>query len=123
MAVFFGLFPGVGAVYNRQHLKAIVHFLGVVGLAQCAAVADLAVFGFGAAAFYIYTLIDAFRTARDIRAGLDPREDELVGMVEGAAMRVLSMVNLSLDLYRMEEGTYRLRAQAVPLICREWRLL
>ena len=46
---------------------------------------------------------------------LDAREDELVGMVERAALRVLSMVNLSLDLYRMEEGTYRLRAQAVDI--------
>lgn len=49
------------------------------------------------------------------RRPLDPREDELVGVVERAAMRVLSMVNLSLDLYRMEEGSYRLRAQAVDL--------
>lgn len=46
---------------------------------------------------------------------LDAREAELVGMVERASLRVLSMVNLSLDLYRMEEGTYRLRTQAVDL--------
>lgn len=46
---------------------------------------------------------------------LDARESELLGMVEGAALRVLSMLNLSLDLYRMEEGRYRLRAQAVDL--------
>ncbi|HET8746564.1 MAG TPA: response regulator, partial [Ramlibacter sp.] len=45
----------------------------------------------------------------------DPVEDELLGTVERAALRVLSMVNLSLDLYRMEAGTYRLRAQAVDL--------
>lgn len=49
------------------------------------------------------------------RRQLDEREDELVGMVERAALRVLSMVNLSLDLYRMEEGSYRLRAGAVDL--------
>jgi CheY-like chemotaxis protein len=49
------------------------------------------------------------------RRKLDSREAELVGMVERAARRVLSMVNLSLDLYRMEEGTYRLRPQAVDL--------
>lgn len=49
------------------------------------------------------------------RRRLDPREDELVGMVERAALRVLSMVNQSLDLYRMEEGTYRLRPEAVDL--------
>lgn len=46
---------------------------------------------------------------------LAPREEELLGMVEHAALRVLSMVNLSLDLYRMEAGTYRLRPQAVDL--------
>jgi signal transduction histidine kinase/CheY-like chemotaxis protein len=45
----------------------------------------------------------------------DAVEDELLGTIERAARRVLSMVNLSLDLYRMEAGTYRLRAQAVDL--------
>lgn len=54
------------------------------------------------------------RLLRESRA-LDGRELELLGMVERAALRVLSMVNLSLDLFRMEEGSYRLRAQAVDL--------
>jgi signal transduction histidine kinase/CheY-like chemotaxis protein len=45
----------------------------------------------------------------------DAVETELLGTVERAALRVLSMVNLSLDLYRMEAGSYRLRAQAVDL--------
>jgi signal transduction histidine kinase/ActR/RegA family two-component response regulator len=45
----------------------------------------------------------------------DEVEAELLGTVERAALRVLSMVNLSLDLYRMEAGTYRLRVQAVDL--------
>jgi signal transduction histidine kinase/ActR/RegA family two-component response regulator len=49
------------------------------------------------------------------RGALSPQDDELLGTVERAALRVLSMVNLSLDLFRMEEGTYRLRAQAVDL--------
>ncbi|MCC2632324.1 MAG: hybrid sensor histidine kinase/response regulator [Ramlibacter sp.] len=49
------------------------------------------------------------------RRKLDPPEEELLGMVERAAQRMLSMVNLSLDLFRMEEGTYRLRARAVDL--------
>ena len=49
------------------------------------------------------------------RGALAPEDDELLGTVERAALRVLSMVNLSLDLFRMEEGTYRLRAQAVDL--------
>lgn len=54
------------------------------------------------------------RLLRERRA-LAPEDDELLGIVERAALRVLSMVNLSLDLYRMEEGSYRLRAQAVDL--------
>jgi len=49
------------------------------------------------------------------RLPLTSEDDELLGTVERAALRVLSMVNLSLDLFRMEEGTYRLRAQAVDL--------
>jgi signal transduction histidine kinase/DNA-binding response OmpR family regulator len=49
------------------------------------------------------------------RRALPPEDDELLGTVERAALRVLTMVNLSLDLFRMEEGTYRLRAQAVDL--------
>jgi len=54
------------------------------------------------------------RLLRERRA-LAPEDDELLGTVERAALRVLSMVNLSLDLFRMEEGNYRLRAQAVDL--------
>lgn len=64
------------------------------------------------------------RLLRERRA-LAPEDDELLGIVERAALRVLTMVNLSLDLFRMEEGSYRLRAQAVDLgalvqtVCRE----
>ena len=54
------------------------------------------------------------RLLRERRA-MAPEDDELLGTVERAALRVLSMVNLSLDLFRMEEGSYRLRAQAVDL--------
>jgi signal transduction histidine kinase/DNA-binding response OmpR family regulator len=54
------------------------------------------------------------RLLRERRA-VAPEDDELLGIVERAALRVLSMVNLSLDLFRMEEGSYRLRAQAVDL--------
>lgn len=50
------------------------------------------------------------------RRRLDTQEDELLVMVERSALRVLSMVNLSLDLYRMEEGTYRVRPQALDLV-------
>ena len=76
-ATICALVPGLGAVYNRQNFKAFFHFVGVVGLAQIAAAADIELFGVGSAVFYLYTLIDANRTARAIAAGMDPREDEI----------------------------------------------
>jgi hypothetical protein len=76
-ATLCALVPGLGAVYNRQNFKALFHFVGVVGLAQLAAAADIELFGVGAAVFYLFTLIDANRTAKSIAAGADPREDEV----------------------------------------------
>lgn len=46
---------------------------------------------------------------------LGAEADELLGIVERAGYRILSMVNLSLDLYKMEQGTYVLRPDAVDL--------
>jgi PAS domain S-box-containing protein len=46
---------------------------------------------------------------------LGPEADELLGIVERAGYRILSMVNLSLDLYKMEEGSYIFRPDAVDL--------
>ncbi|MBI2772776.1 MAG: PAS domain-containing protein [Burkholderiales bacterium] len=46
---------------------------------------------------------------------LGPEADELLGIVERAGYRILSMVNLSLDLYKMEQGNYVFRPDAVDL--------
>jgi signal transduction histidine kinase/CheY-like chemotaxis protein len=54
------------------------------------------------------------RLLRERRA-LDAREAELLGMVEGAAYRMLDMVNLSIDLYHMERGEYRFSPRTVDL--------
>lgn len=47
---------------------------------------------------------------------LTKEADELLGIVERAGYRILSMVNLSLDLYKMEQGTYIFRPDAVDLV-------
>jgi PAS domain S-box-containing protein len=47
---------------------------------------------------------------------LGPEADELLGIVERAGYRILSMVNLSLDLYKMEQGSYIFRPDAVDLV-------
>jgi PAS domain S-box-containing protein len=46
---------------------------------------------------------------------LGREDDELLGSIERAGARILSMVNLSLDLVRMEQGSYEFRPDAVDL--------
>mgnify|MGYP001014327171 CR=1 FL=1 len=75
-ATLLAFIPGLGAVYNRQNLKALLHFVGVVGLGQIADATNIEFFGFGSAVFFLYSVIDANRSARAIAAGEDPAEDE-----------------------------------------------
>lgn len=53
------------------------------------------------------------RLLREARS--NEEREHLLAMVERASLRVLSMVNLSLDLHRMEAGTYEVRAQPVDM--------
>jgi len=65
------------------------------------------------------SILSVPRMLREGRAaGASPltREEEaLLGMVEGAAYRILDLVNLSVDLYRMEQGEYSFSPRAVDL--------
>jgi PAS domain S-box-containing protein len=60
------------------------------------------------------SILAALRLLREQRKP-DAREAELLGMVEGAAYRVLDLVNLSVDIYRMEQGEYRFSPRVVDL--------
>jgi hypothetical protein len=77
LAALCSLLPGLGAVYNRQNVKAVVHFVGTVGLFQ---LTNLHVFsGFFALAgmaFYLYSIMDAYRTAQRIAEGESPEANE-----------------------------------------------
>ncbi|GAB3666433.1 response regulator [Ramlibacter alkalitolerans] len=60
------------------------------------------------------SILGAARLLRD-DARLAPDQQELVGVLQRAGLRMLEMVNLSLGLFRMETGTYALRPAAVNL--------
>jgi CheY-like chemotaxis protein/PAS domain-containing protein len=66
------------------------------------------------------TIVAVPRMLREARrragGAIEPREEELLGMVEAAAWRMLDMANLSVDLYRMEQGEYRFSPRAVDLV-------
>ena len=77
-AALFGVFlPGLGAIYNRQNVKAIAHFLTVVCLFQLKHVGLFGgAFFAGGLAFYVYSIIDAYRTAQLIAQGASAAADE-----------------------------------------------
>lgn len=64
-AAFFGLVPGLGAVYNREYSKAAIHFSIFAALVILADHGP-GIFVLGAIAFYFFTIIDAYRSAQAI---------------------------------------------------------
>ncbi len=76
LAALCALLPGLGAVYNRQNIKALVHFLLIVGFFELADLTSLVLFGLGGAVFYLFSIIDAYRTAEAIARGMDPIEED-----------------------------------------------
>lgn len=80
LALLLGLIPGLGAAYNGQNIKALAHFVAVVGLWVVADIFRMPLeiaFGLGGVAFYFYSIYDAFQSAQCLRRGEDlSGEDE-----------------------------------------------
>jgi len=66
-AALCAIIPGIGAVYNREYMKAVVHFSIFAGLTIISE--SVGIFGLAAFAFYVYTIIDAYRSAEAIALG------------------------------------------------------
>jgi hypothetical protein len=64
-AALFAIIPGIGAVYNRQYVKAVLHFAIFAGLSIIAS-SGPGIFGLAAFAWYVFTIIDAYRSAQAI---------------------------------------------------------
>jgi signal transduction histidine kinase/DNA-binding response OmpR family regulator len=60
------------------------------------------------------SILGAARLLRD-DGKLTRDQQELVGVLQRAGLRMLEMVNLSLGLFRMETGSYQLKPEAVDL--------
>jgi hypothetical protein len=77
LAALCALIPGMGAVYNRQNLKAVVHFVSIVGLFNLTKLHILpGLFSLAGMAVYIYSMMDAYRTAERIAQGESAEADE-----------------------------------------------
>lgn len=60
-AAFFALIPGLGAVYNREYMKAVLHFAIFAGLFELSS--EVTVFALAVIAFYVFQMMDAYRFA------------------------------------------------------------
>jgi Domain of unknown function (DUF5668) len=83
LAATLGVIPGLGAVYNGQYLKALIHVLIFAGLIAALS-SDLpdgadAFLGVVLGCFYFYMPIEAYRTAQARRKG----EPEPANLIEG----------------------------------------
>jgi len=79
------LCPGLGAAYNGQTYKALIYFAVSVGLFQMAILSGMPLFVFGVFGMWLYSAVDAWKTARLIRSGAKPEmaEDILVQRFSG----------------------------------------
>jgi hypothetical protein len=62
LAAFLGVIPGVGAFYNGQYQKGVVHFVILIGLGMLAD--QYEPFGFAVVFFIGYMIWDAYKTAK-----------------------------------------------------------
>lgn len=78
VATFLSFFvPGLGAAYNGQTSKAIVHFAIFASFFQMAVVTDgVTFFVLGIFGSWLFAAVDACRTAQLTRAGLAPDAEE-----------------------------------------------
>lgn len=71
VATILGMIPGVGAMYNGQFLKALIHvgiFASIVTVSEHVPGGD--VFGFVGFFFWCYMVFDAYKTAQARQLGL-----------------------------------------------------
>ena len=69
LAFLLGLIPGVGAIYNGQYLKGLVH-AGIFGMLVTLANHEGPLMGMLTAAFYAYMPFEAYHTAKKRQLGI-----------------------------------------------------
>jgi hypothetical protein len=77
VATLLSFVPGLGAAYNGQTAKAIVHFAIFASFFQMAVLTQgVHFFILGVLGTWLFAAVDACRTAQLIRAGLSPETEE-----------------------------------------------
>ncbi len=104
-AALCGIIPGVGAVYNLDYMKAVVHLAAFSGL--CVFAEANGIFGLFAFVFYVFTIFDAYRSAMDPQKKREFSSDQINMPLWGLLLIVLGVVFLldSLDAISLRSIT------------------
>src|SRR6202035_645527 len=94
LAATLGFIPGLGAVYNGQYVKALIHVLifgGLIALLSSDIPSSYdAFFGIALGCFYFYMPIEAYRTAMARRQG----QPEPLNLIEGEGRKPIGALIL-----------------------------
>lgn len=104
-AAICGVIPGVGAVYNQDYMKAVVHLAAFSGL--CVFAEANGIFGLFAFVFYVFTIFDAYRSALDPRKKREFSTDQLNMPLWGIVLILIGTLFLldSLDAISLRSVT------------------
>ncbi len=94
-ALALGFIPGLGAVYNGEYLKALIHVIIFGGLIAAQTHRDMpggyhAFLAIALGAFYFYMPVEAYRTARARETGEPPPPD----LIEGEGKKPIGAIIL-----------------------------
>ena len=83
-AFVLGMIPGVGAIYNGQYAKGMVHviILAMLFMAADNSSGSAALFGLLIPGFWFYMAFEAYHTARRKKEGLPVDEFSSLGMTD-----------------------------------------
>jgi len=99
VALALGFIPGLGAVYNGEYVKALIHvavFGGIIALLNLDLPDAYDVFlAIGLGCFYCYMPIEAYRTAKTRGAG-EPRSAEALPQQRRTPMGAIVLIALGL---------------------------
>jgi len=107
-AAICALIPGMGAVYNNEYMKAVTYFAVFAALSVMSDRVH-GIFGFGAFAFLVFTMFEAYRTAeakarRRLQTGIPeepPQQDKTI-IAWGIILIVLGLIFLLQNLIPFE---------------------
>ena len=115
VALALGFIPGLGAVYNGEYIKALIHvavFGGIIALLNLNLPDSYDAFlGIGLGCFYFYMPIEAYRTAKARRSG-EPQAIETVQPQKRTPMGAIVLIALGIIFLLANFG----------LLHREWLL-